>query len=107
ERMVPRDLGDKVVAEVVFGGRVLPIVGLQNADKISRRVVPKTGWFCLMREVIAQGLFAPIAARHRQITGQNVVERWHVGRTLDRCVPAQRQDTAARAADVAKKKLQD
>ena len=45
--------------------------------------------------------------RHRQIAGQDVEERRDVGRALDRRVPAQRQDAAARAADVAEQQLDD
>ena len=45
--------------------------------------------------------------RHREIAGQNVVERRNIGRTLNRSMAAQRQNSAARAADIAQQQLQD
>ena len=47
------------------------------------------------------------AGGHRQVAGQDVVERRDVGRALDRRVAAQGQDPAARAADVAQQQLDD
>ena len=44
---------------------------------------------------------------HRQVAGQDVVERRDVGRSLNRGVAAQREDAAARPADVAEQQLQD
>ena len=44
---------------------------------------------------------------HRQVAGQDVVERGHVGRSLDRRVAAQRHDPASRPADVAEQQLND
>ena len=45
--------------------------------------------------------------RHRQVAGQDVVERRDVGRALDRRVAAQRHDPAARPADVPEQQLDD
>ena len=97
ERMVPGDLRDPVVAEVVFGRCVLAVVRLQQADEVGRKIMPETSWLCLMRQVIAQRLFGAVTARHRQITRQNIVERRNVGRALNRSVTAQGQNAAARA----------
>ena len=48
-----------------------------------------------------------VRVRHRDVAGQDVVERRDVGRALDRGVPAQRQDAAAGPADVAQQQLHD
>ena len=48
-----------------------------------------------------------LAVGHRQVAGQDVVERGHVGRSLDRRVAAQRHDPASRPADVAEQQLDD
>ena len=48
-----------------------------------------------------------LGVRHRQVAGQDVVERRDVGRALDRRVPAQRHDPAARPAHVAEQQLDD
>src|SRR5207248_6034582 len=36
-----------------------------------------------------------------------IVESWNVGRTLDRCVTAQRQNPTSRSPDIAEQKLED
>src|SRR5207237_694974 len=43
--------------------------------------------------------------RHCDVTGQQVVESWNVRRTLDRRVPAQRENAAAGSADVSQQQL--
>ena len=48
-----------------------------------------------------------LGVRHREVAGEDVVERRDVGRALDRRVPAQRHDPAARPADVAEQELDD
>ena len=45
--------------------------------------------------------------RHRQVAGQDVIERGNIGRALNRRMSAQRQDAAARASDVAEQQLQN
>jgi hypothetical protein len=77
--MIAGDFGDPVVTEVVFGGGVLAIVRLKQTDEVRWKVMPKTSWLCLLGQVIAQRRFAAVAARHWQITRQNVVERRNVG----------------------------
>src|SRR5438046_221725 len=99
--MIARDLWNPIVTEIIFCGRVLAVVSLEETDEISRHIMPKTGWLCLLGQIITERLFGAIAARHRQVAGKNIVECWNVGRTLDRCVTAQRQDAAARPPDVA------
>ena len=83
ERMVAGDLRDPFVSEVVFRGCVFSVVRLQQTDEVGRKIMPETSRFRLMRQVIAQGLFGAVAARHRKVTGQNIVERWNVGRALN------------------------
>ena len=45
--------------------------------------------------------------RHGQVSWQNVVEGGNIGRTLDGCVSAQRQNSAARAANISQQQLQN
>src|SRR4029453_786718 len=45
--------------------------------------------------------------RHGQIPGENVVERWNISGALDRSMTAQRQNPAARPANVSKQQLQN
>ena len=49
ERMVAGDLRDPLVSEVVFRGRVLAVIGLQQADEVGRKIMPETGRLRLMR----------------------------------------------------------
>ena len=63
--------------------------------------MPETSGFRLMGQIIAQGLFGAVTARHRQIAGQNIVERRNIGRALNRSVTAQRQNSAAGSTNVA------
>src|SRR5713101_7730400 len=105
--MVAGDLRDPVVAEVVFGRCVLAVVRFQQADEVGWKIIPETSWLCLMRQVIAQRRFAAIAAGHWQITRQSIVERWNVGRALDRRVTTQCKNAATRATDIAEQQLQD
>ena len=57
--------------------------------------------------IVCQRVRVRLEERHRQVAGQDVVQRRDVGRALDRGVAAQRQDPAARPADVAEQQLQD
>src|ERR1700693_22643 len=105
--MVAGELWDPTVTKVVFRRRVLAVISFEDADEVLRIIVPKTGWFGLVGEMIGQRFFAAVAARHRQVAGQAIVERRNVGRTLNRSVTAQCENPAARTADVAEQKLQD
>ena len=86
--MVPGDLRDPVISEVVFGRGVLAVVRLQQADEVGREIMPETGWLCLMGQVIAQRFFAAVTTWHGQIAGQNVVKGWNVSRALNRGMTA-------------------
>src|SRR6266852_8822076 len=105
--MVAGDFRDPVVAKIVFRRCVLAVVRFQQADEVGWKIMPETSWLCLTRQVIAQRRFAAIAAGHWQITRQSIVERWNVGRALDRRVTTQGQDSAARATDIPEQQLQD
>ena len=52
-------------------------------------------------------LVVRVRVRHRDVAGEDVVQRRDVGRALDRRVAAQREDAAAGAADVAEQQLDD
>ena len=49
----------------------------------------------------------PVGVGHREVAGQDVVQRRDVGRALDGGVPAQGHDPAAGPADVAEQQLDD
>src|SRR5204863_9958403 len=99
--MVPGDLRDPFVTELVFTRCVLAVIRLQQADEVGGKIVPETSWLGLMGQIIMQRFLAAITARHRQVSGQNIVERWNIGRTLNRCMTAQREDPPTRPADIA------
>src|SRR5437016_11001798 len=98
--MIPRDLRNPAVTEVVFRRRVLTIVRLHQADEVTGIIIPETGRLGLMREVIAQLFLRAVPFRHREITGQNIVERRNVGRTLNGSVTTQRKNAATRTTDI-------
>src|ERR1700676_1489832 len=105
--MVAGQLRHPAVAKVIFGRRVLSVISLHQTDEVAWIIIPEPGRFGLMRKVLAQRFLAAVAARHRQVTGQNIVERRNISRTLDRGVTAQREDAATRPADVAEQQLQN
>ena len=67
----------------------------------SRVFVP---FFC---DVAGNRLSVGAERRHRQVAGEQVVERRDIGRALNGRVTAQRQDAAARSADVAEQQLKN
>src|SRR5437762_8607055 len=105
--MIPGDFWHPTVTKVVLGRSVLAVVRFQQTDEVGGKIIPKAGRLGLMRQVIAQLLLAAVAARHRQIAGQDIVERWNVSRPLNRGVTAQRQNTTAGPTNVTEQELQD
>ena len=103
--VMPRQV---VEAEVVLGGRRVAPPRLQQARRRRRRRCPRSpsARRVVRRRSRSSVVLAP-RVRHRQVAGQQVVERRDVGRALDAGVAAQRQDPAARAADVAEQQLED
>ena len=65
---------------------------------------PVDGPFCSTNSASSS---RSLRVRHRDVARQDVVERRDVGRALDGRVAAQREDAAARAADVAEQQLDD
>ena len=68
---------------------------------------PPAGLGAVRLDVRRASVLVRCGVRHRQVAGQQVVERRDVGRALDRRVAAQRHDAAAGPADVAEQQLQD
>src|SRR5262249_1153065 len=82
-----------------------PVVRLQRAHEVLWVIRPEAGLFRVVIEIMLKSLVA--FTGHGQITGQNVVERRNVSGALDRSVTAQRQNPAARPANVSKQQLQN
>ena len=86
--------------------RVLAEVGLHQADPVRREVAPAARRRDIrVHEVVERPVV--LRVRHRQVAGEDVVERRDVGRALDRRVAAEREDAAARTADVPEQLLDD
>src|SRR5215467_240074 len=97
--MVAGEFGKKAITEIVFSCRVFPIVSFECADEILRVVRPEAGLFGVVIQIMLKGLVA--FTWHGQVAGQNIVQRWNIGRALDGSMTAQRENSAARPADVA------
>ncbi len=106
-RMIARDARQPAEAPVVFPARFPPIIGLEQADQVGRHLRPEPGLSRVVFQVSGKGLFVVADLGHRHVTGQNVVERRNVGRSLDGRMAAQGQDAAAGPPDVAQEQLQD
>ena len=107
-RVVAGDLRQVPEAEVVLRRRRVAEPGLEQRDDVRRRSAPTSR----VGRRRCRGRRSSVSscsrgARHVQVARQQVVERRDVGRALDRRVAAQRQDAAARPADVAEQELQD
>ena len=93
---------------VVSGGRIAP-PGLEQAGGVGAAVGPVAlvglggadGGDVVVEGVVDSG------AGHRQVAGQQVEQGRDVGRSLDRRVPAQGHDSAARATHIAQQELED
>src|SRR5207237_4611385 len=98
-RVVPRQSRQIVEAELVARQRVLAPVGLEKTDEVRRHLAVETTAWSVQVQVFLKSLVL-VRVRHRKVTGQQVVQRRDVGRALDRRMPAQRKNAAARPADV-------
>jgi hypothetical protein len=107
EGVVVVDFWQQAVGVVVVGGGGVAVPGFQQADHIGRDVVPDAGWQALAVEVGVERGVAVGGGGHREVAGEQVVEGGDVGAPLDAGVAAQREDAAARSADVAEEELQD
>ena len=95
-----------VEAVVVVGGRGSAEPGLQQADRVGVHVAPVAGLGRVHLEEVLERLVR-VRVRHRDVAGEDVVERRDVGRALDRGMTAQRHDPAAGTAHVAEQQLDD
>src|SRR4029453_6186307 len=105
EGMIAGEFGKEAVTEIIFSRCVFPVVRLQRAHEVLRVIRPEAGLFRVVSEIMVKSLVA--LTRHGQIPGENVVERRNIGGALDRSMTAQRQNPAARPADVSKQQLQN
>ena len=105
--MVAGELGQPVVAEVVFFRRALAVVRLEQADHVLGRVVPETGFLGVFFQVAREVVLLAVGGGHGQVAGQRVVKGRDIGRTLDGSMATQGHDAATGAAHVAQEKLQD
>ena len=106
--MIAGESRQPVESEIVFFRRLRAVVRLQQRDDVLVEVEPPTFFRFVFLDVRLQRrrVFGALR-RHRQISGQDVVERRNVGRSLNRRMTAQREDAAAGTSDVAEEKLQD
>src|SRR4029077_3588847 len=105
EGMIAGEFGKEAVAEIISRRCVFPVVRLQRAHEVLWVIRPEAGLFRVVIEIVLKSLVALM--RHCQIPGKDVVERRNVSGALDRSVTAQRQNPAARPADVSKQQLQN
>ena len=102
-------LGQQVIAEVVFGRGRVAKPALEQADHVLGPVAPPVGAVFERGDrgvgflVVGQAL--PGRTRHRQITRQDVVQQGVVCGALYVGFAAQSVDAAARHADIAQQKL--
>src|SRR5262249_17624312 len=93
--------------EVVVRGGDVAEPRLELADNELGEVRPVRRGRRLLLDVIEQRVVLAEGAGRVQVARLDVVQRSDVGRSLDGGVAAQRQDAAARPADVAQQQLQD
>ena len=103
--MVAGEFRKEAITKIVFRCRALPVVRLKRAHEILRVVRPKAGFFCVVIKILLKRFVA--LARHRQIPGKNVVERWNISGTLNRSVAAQREYATTGATDISQQQLQN
>ncbi len=106
EGVVPADLGQQVVGEVVLRLGHVAVVGLEEAHHIGGGMVPPAGRRRHLAEIVRQGGRRLGRVGHRQVTGQQVVESWNVGTALDRGVTAKGHDPTARPSNITKQELE-
>ena len=105
--VVAGDLRQVGEAVVVLRRRVGPEPGLQQRDDVLVEVAPPAARRAALLDVALEREVALGDLGHRQVAGEQVVERGDVARALDRGVAAHRHDAAARAPDVAEQQLDD
>ena len=103
--MVAREFWEPAVAEIIFCGRALTVVRLECTHDVFRIVRPEASFFRVVIEILLKRVIA--FARHREIAGQNVVQRRNIGRSLDRRMTPERKNPAAGPANISKQQLQN
>jgi hypothetical protein len=76
--MIGGDFRQPVVAEIIFRHCARAVIRFQQADEIRGRIRPETGSGGVCVQIFLQR-FLSSPARHCEIPGQNVVERWNIG----------------------------
>ena len=97
-RVVAGNARQVVEAPVVFFRRVVAVLRLHQADEVvvescstARRLA-----VCLLNSNALKSLASWLEERHRQVAGQNVIQRGNVGGTLNRRVAAQTRECRRR-----------
>ena len=85
--VVTGDPRQVVKAEVVRRGRAFAPPGLEQADEVRPQVPPVAGRRGVEVDVLVE-ILVRVRMRHRDVAREDVVERRHVRRALDRRVPA-------------------
>ena len=106
DRVVAGQPRQVVEAVLVAGVGVLAPPRLEQAGRVRLHVAPEAAGRGVQLEEPLEAVVR-VRVRHRDVAGEDVVERRDVGRPLDRRVAAQREDAAAGAADVAQQQLDD
>ena len=106
-RMIAADSREPSEPVVVFRGRLVAVPGLQQRHHECVEVRPPSCIRSVFAEVIGERCRVGAESRHRNVAGQDVVERWNVGGSLDRGMTAEGEDPSTRTPDVAEEELED
>ena len=110
-RMVARDPRQVVEEVVVVLRRVLAVIRLQQRHEVRLHVAPEARRRGValdeLVEIVIVACLMRLRVGHRDVAGEDVVQRRDVRRALDRGVPAERHDPAARPPDVPEQELDD
>src|SRR5207237_7812017 len=98
-RMISGNARQPVESEVVRLRCLFAIPGLQQADDVPVEVAPPSRIALVPFDVLLKGSGVTFPKRHRKISWKNVVQGRNIRRTLDACVPAERQNSAAGTSD--------
>ena len=75
-RVIAGELRQPSESEIIFFRRRFAVVRLEQADDVLVDVVPPAGRAFVVLEICGEARF--VFLRHRQISGENVEERWDI-----------------------------
>ena len=100
-RMVAGHPWQPVKAIVVLRRGGVPVVGFQQTDYVFVIIRPPACGRAILRDIVGERPRVGLECRHEQVARKNIVQGRDIGRPLDGCVAAERQNAAARPANVA------